>query len=162
MNVPIPPPPRGDRFPGYTRVCLRSIDAAPDGATCRPIYAAEDRCRPFSPAAARTWSRRSNKWDSHAGWPDPGCGSDLRAGGRKRCNGCPLRPSPVQGRAFSVRYFLGFTTSGLAVPLIALLHGMSEFTLVLSVAASFGMVIFLCSAGFVTQGSSERSSLPAH
>jgi MFS family permease len=73
-------------------------------------------------------------------------------------------PAQFRARAFSVRYFLGFTTSGLAVPLIALLHGMSGFTLVLSVAATFGMVIFLCSPGFflVTQGSSEPSSLPAH
>jgi MFS family permease len=58
-------------------------------------------------------------------------------------------PSKYRARAFSVRYFLGFTTSGLAVPLIALLHGMSGFTLVLSVAATFGTVIFLCSLGFL-------------
>lgn len=68
-----------------------------------------------------------------------------------------------RARAFSVRYFLGFTTSGLAVPLIALLHGMSGFTLVLSVAATFGTVIFLCSLGFflAVQSPSEPSSLPA-
>ncbi|WP_201865129.1 MFS transporter [Microvirga soli] len=72
-------------------------------------------------------------------------------------------PAQYRARAFSVRYFLGFTTSGLAVPLIALLHGMSGFTLVLSMAATFGTVIFLCSLGFflAVQSPSEPSSLPA-
>lgn len=72
-------------------------------------------------------------------------------------------PAQFRARAFSVRYFLGFTTSGLAVPLIALLHGISGFTLILSAAATFGMVIFLCSLGFflAAQPSSEPSSLPA-
>jgi MFS family permease len=72
-------------------------------------------------------------------------------------------PAQYRARAFSVRYFLGFTTSGLAVPLIALLHGMSGFTLVLSAAATFGTVIFLCSLGFflAAQGSSDPASLPA-
>ncbi|QRM31315.1 MFS transporter [Microvirga sp. VF16] len=71
-------------------------------------------------------------------------------------------PAQYRARAFSVRYFLGFTTSGLAVPLIALLHGMSGFTLVLSVAATFGTVIFLCSVGFLlaAQPSSKPTSLP--
>jgi MFS family permease len=71
-------------------------------------------------------------------------------------------PSQYMARAFSVRYFLGFTTSGLAVPLIALLHGMSGFTLVLSAAATFGMVIFLCSICFLlaAQTSPQSSSLP--
>jgi MFS family permease len=72
-------------------------------------------------------------------------------------------PAQYRARAFSVRYFLGFTTSGLAVPLIALLHGMSGFTLVLSAAATFGTVIFLCSLGFflAAQGSSDPAGLPA-
>jgi MFS family permease len=67
-----------------------------------------------------------------------------------------------RARAFSVRYFLGFTTSGLAVPLIALLHGMSGFTLVLSAAATFGTVIFLCSLGFLVaaQPSSKQTRVP--
>ena len=71
-------------------------------------------------------------------------------------------PSQYRARAFSVRYFLGFTTSGLAVPLIALLHGMSGFTLVLSAAATFGTIIFLCSLGFLlaAQPSSKPTSLP--
>jgi MFS family permease len=71
-------------------------------------------------------------------------------------------PAQYRARAFSIRYFLGFTTSGLAVPLIALLHGMSGFTLVLSAAATFGTVIFLCSLGFLlaAQPSSKPTGLP--
>ena len=71
-------------------------------------------------------------------------------------------PAQYRARAFSVRYFLGFTTSGLAVPLIALLHGMSGFSLVLSAAATFGTMIFLCSLGFLlaAQPSSKPTSLP--
>jgi MFS family permease len=71
-------------------------------------------------------------------------------------------PAQYRARAFSIRYFLGFTTSGLAVPLIALLHGMSGFTLVLSAAATFGAVIFLCSLGFIlaAQPSSKPTGLP--
>ena len=71
-------------------------------------------------------------------------------------------PAQYRARAFSVRYFLGFTTSGLAVPLIALLHRMSGFTLVLGAAATFGTVIFLCSLGFLlaAQPPSKTASLP--
>ena len=54
-------------------------------------------------------------------------------------------PPEQRTQAFSIRYFLGFTTSGLAVPLIASLHEASGFTLVLGAAAAFGAVIFLCS-----------------
>jgi hypothetical protein len=72
-------------------------------------------------------------------------------------------PTQYRARAFSVRYFLGFTTSGLAVPLIALFYGMNGFTLVLGAAATFGMVIFLCSICFLlaAQASPQSSSLPA-
>jgi hypothetical protein len=57
---------------------------------------------------------------------------------------------PVQHRAkaYGVRYFLGFTTSGLAVPLIALLHRAGGFGLVLGTAATFGTLIFLCAVAF--------------
>jgi MFS family permease len=72
-------------------------------------------------------------------------------------------PAQYRAKAYSVRYFLGFTTSGLAVPLIALLHGTSGFGLVLSTAAVFGAVIFLCSIAFLlaAEGSAERSEAPA-
>lgn len=54
-----------------------------------------------------------------------------------------------RARAFSVRYFLGFTTSGFAVPLIALLHGQGGFVTVLAVAALFGGTIFGCALLFM-------------
>jgi MFS family permease len=72
-------------------------------------------------------------------------------------------PARYRAKAYGVRYFLGFTTSGLAVPLIALLHGTSGFGLVLGAAATFGAVIFLCSLAFflVAQGAPARSVVAA-
>ncbi len=72
-------------------------------------------------------------------------------------------PAQFRARAFSVRYFLGFTTSGLAVPFIALLYGVDGFGLVLSVAAMFGTVIFLCSISFLfaAQTALKSSGYPA-
>lgn len=68
-------------------------------------------------------------------------------------------PFQLRAKAFSVRYFLGFTTSGLAVPLIALLHGWSGFPAVLGVAAMFGAVVSACAAAFLlaTSGGSARA-----
>lgn len=51
-------------------------------------------------------------------------------------------PPALRAKAFSVRYFLGFTVSGLVVPMIALFHGQGGFTLVLGVAAVFGAFVF--------------------
>ena len=72
-------------------------------------------------------------------------------------------PVQFRARAFSVRYFLGFTTSGLAVPFIALLYGVDGFRLVLSAAAMFGTVIFLCSISFLfaAQTAPKLSGFPA-
>jgi MFS family permease len=56
-------------------------------------------------------------------------------------------PARLRAKAFSVRYFLGFTASGLAVPLIALMHGQGGFPAVLGTAAAFGAVVFTCAAG---------------
>jgi MFS family permease len=58
-------------------------------------------------------------------------------------------PATHRAKAFSVRYFLGFTTSGFAVPLIALLHGQGGFAVVLAATAAFGAAIFLCSLCFL-------------
>lgn len=58
-------------------------------------------------------------------------------------------PSRLRAKAFGVRYFLGFTTSGFAVPLIALLHGWGGFPAVLGLAAVFGGVVSACAAGFL-------------
>lgn len=68
-------------------------------------------------------------------------------------------PGRLRAKAFSVRYFLGFTASGLAVPLIALLHGRGGFPVVLGAAAAFGAVVSACGAGFLlaTSGGPARA-----
>ena len=58
-------------------------------------------------------------------------------------------PAQHRAKAFSVRYFLGFTTSGFAVPLIALLYAQGGFPTVLAVAAAFGAVISASSLAFL-------------
>jgi MFS family permease len=57
-------------------------------------------------------------------------------------------PEQYRAKAFSVRYFLGFTASGFAAPIIAVLHGRGGFPLVLGVAAAFGAVVLLCALMF--------------
>jgi MFS family permease len=57
-------------------------------------------------------------------------------------------PREHRAKAYSLRYFLGFTTSGLVVPLISVLHGPDGFGAILSVAALSGAVVFLCSVAF--------------
>jgi MFS family permease len=65
-------------------------------------------------------------------------------------------PARYRAKAFSVRYFLGFTVSGLAVPLIALLHTKGGFPLVLGAAAAFGMAIWLAAVAFLSLASAPR------
>ena len=65
-------------------------------------------------------------------------------------------PARHRAKAFSVRYFLGFTVSGLAVPLIALLHTKGGFPLVLGAAAAFGMAIWLAAVAFLALASAPR------
>lgn len=50
-------------------------------------------------------------------------------------------PASYRAKAYSVRYFLSFATSGFAVPLIAVLYAQGGFPLVLGLAAAFGVVI---------------------
>jgi MFS family permease len=57
-------------------------------------------------------------------------------------------PAKHRAKAFSVRYFLGFTVSGLAVPMIALLHERGGFSMVLGAAAAFGMAIWIAAIAF--------------
>jgi MFS family permease len=54
----------------------------------------------------------------------------------------------MAAKAFSVRYFLGFTVGGLAVPMIALLHEQGGVALVLGAATCFGLVICMASLAF--------------
>ena len=57
-------------------------------------------------------------------------------------------PAHQRARAYSLRYFVGFTASGFVVPLIALLHDRGGFSLVLGLAAVFGAVIWASAFGF--------------
>ena len=57
-------------------------------------------------------------------------------------------PEQYRAKAFSVRYFLGFTASGFAAPLIAWLHSQGGFPLVLNVAAVFGCAVAVCALAF--------------
>jgi MFS family permease len=57
-------------------------------------------------------------------------------------------PGPLRVKAVSIRYFIGFGASGFAVPLIALLYGVSGFPLVLGAAALFGLLIVASAIGF--------------
>ena len=57
-------------------------------------------------------------------------------------------PPVYRAKAFGLRYFLGFTASGFAVPLIAALHARGGFPLVLGVAAAFGVLILAAAIGF--------------
>ncbi len=64
-----------------------------------------------------------------------------------------------RAKAYSVRYFLGFTTSGLAVPLIALMHGTGGFDLLLWIAAAIGAVVFFCAIAFLVVAREPAGSL---
>jgi len=70
-------------------------------------------------------------------------------------------PPEARTRAYSVRYFLGFTASGLAAPLIAGLSTASGFGLVLGVAAVFGAVIFISAVLFHWLAAPAPASAPA-
>jgi MFS family permease len=54
-------------------------------------------------------------------------------------------PTTYRAKAYSIRYFLSFTTSGFAVPLIAVLYAHGGFPSVLGWAAAFGAIVFSCS-----------------
>ncbi len=49
-----------------------------------------------------------------------------------------------RGRIYSVRYFLAFISSGIAISLIAVLHGQGGFYLVLAVTSLLALVFALC------------------
>ena len=57
-------------------------------------------------------------------------------------------PAEYRAKAFSLRYFLGFTASGFAAPLIAALHARGGFPTVLGATAGFGAVVLGCALTF--------------
>jgi MFS family permease len=67
----------------------------------------------------------------------------------------------LRAKAFGLRYFLGFSVSGLAVPMIAFLHGAGEFPLVLGATALFGLIIFASAVGFLMLARPRSAPLPA-
>ena len=71
-------------------------------------------------------------------------------------------PAAYRAKAFGLRYFLGFTTSGLAVPLIGLLHGSGGIRFVLAVAGLFGAAIFASAVMFyfATRSGPTRALAP--
>ncbi|MDR4306104.1 MFS transporter [Chelatococcus sambhunathii] len=68
-------------------------------------------------------------------------------------------PAAWRSRAFGIRYFLGFTASGFAAPLIAFLHGQGGFATVFACAAAFGFAIF--AAAVATLITSRTRAVPA-
>ncbi len=57
-------------------------------------------------------------------------------------------PDAFRAKAYSIRYFLGFTASGFAAPLIGFFHQHGGFPVVLGGAAIFGAFVFLCAIAF--------------
>lgn len=72
-------------------------------------------------------------------------------------------PAQHRAKAFSVRYFLGFTVSGFVVPMLAVLYAQGGFGLVLGGAAVFGLVVWLASLAFyfLAQGAASQKAAPA-
>jgi MFS family permease len=57
-------------------------------------------------------------------------------------------PPRYRARAYSVRYFLGFTAAGFAAPAIAVLHNHGGFATVLATTAAFGLIVLICALTF--------------
>lgn len=72
-------------------------------------------------------------------------------------------PAAYRAKAFSVRYFLGFTVSGFAVPIIAFLHVRGGFPIVLTAMALFGAIVFAAALMFmlIARPQAGRAELPA-
>jgi MFS family permease len=72
-------------------------------------------------------------------------------------------PDELRNRIYSIRFFIGFTVGGLAVPLIGGLRRHGGFDEVLLVAAAIGAVIFACALAtwMLSRGRSQLVSAPA-
>jgi MFS family permease len=64
----------------------------------------------------------------------------------------------LRAKAFGVRYFLGFSVSGLAVPMIGVLHNWGGFPAVLAATSGFGAVIFASAVGFLVLAKPPREA----
>lgn len=65
----------------------------------------------------------------------------------------------LRAKAYSVRYFVGFTASGFAAPFIAATHGAGGFPATLGATAGIAAVILVCAALFLIV--SRRPAAPA-
>jgi MFS family permease len=72
-------------------------------------------------------------------------------------------PAQHRAKAFSVRYFLGFTVSGFVVPMLAVLHAQGGFGLVLAGATVLGLIVWCASLAFffLAQAAPAASTIPA-
>ncbi|MDQ0472554.1 MFS transporter [Labrys wisconsinensis] len=57
-------------------------------------------------------------------------------------------PAALRSKAYGVSYFLGFTTAGVAAPLIGLTHAGGGFGPLLALTAACGTALFLAAIGF--------------
>ncbi len=67
-------------------------------------------------------------------------------------------PLEWRSRAYSIRYFLGFSVAGFAAPMIALVHLQGGFPVVLMATAAFGAVVFLSAVVFLTLARAPASA----
>ncbi|WP_020180369.1 MFS transporter [Methylopila sp. M107] len=58
-------------------------------------------------------------------------------------------PAHLRAKAYSVRYFLGFTASGLAAPFIAYTHAAGGFSTTLGVTAAIAALVLGCALSFL-------------
>jgi MFS family permease len=72
-------------------------------------------------------------------------------------------PDEYRNRVYSIRFFLGFTVGGLAVPMIGALHRQGGFETVLLVSGAIGSLIFLSALATwaLTRGRLEVMAAPA-
>jgi MFS family permease len=72
-------------------------------------------------------------------------------------------PNEYRNRLYSIRFFLGFTVGGLAVPMIGALHRQGGFETVLLVSGGIGTLIFLSALATwaLTRGRLEVMAVPA-
>ena len=72
-------------------------------------------------------------------------------------------PAQHRAKAFSVRYFLGFTVSGFVVPMLAVLYARGGFGLVLGAAAVFGLIVWCAALAFyiLAQDTRTQAATPA-
>lgn len=66
-----------------------------------------------------------------------------------------------RSRAYSVRYFLGFTAAGVSVALVAALHDRGGFTLVLHALAALTALVIVAGVMFPAERAEEPAAQPA-